>query len=137
MGTITVTNITTTIESNKCIFSSDRIVVILVPIVAFLLLTLVAFRFLSNNMYSLLVSLKLPPIFSRARFENTKGNIFWLLSIWWKCPFALSKMPSYIPWQNALIHMPFSKRALWIREFWQAIQEGIFERAKGHFTFAL
>ena len=26
-----------------------------------------------------------------------------LLSIWWKCPFALSKMPSYIPWQNALI----------------------------------
>ena len=26
-----------------------------------------------------------------------------LLSIWWKCPFILSKMPSYIPWQNALI----------------------------------
>ena len=28
--------------------------------------------------------------------------IYGLLSIWWKCPFALSKMPSYIPWQNAL-----------------------------------
>ena len=31
-----------------------------------------------------------------------------LLSIWWKCPFALSKMPSFITWQNALIQNALS-----------------------------
>ena len=34
-----------------------------------------------------------------------------LLSIWWKCPFALSKMPSYSLWQNALFQNALFKRA--------------------------
>ena len=46
-----------------------------------------------------------------------------IFSIWWKCPFALSKIPSYIPWQNALIQMPFFKRAFWIKAFYQGISD--------------
>ena len=44
-----------------------------------------------------------------------------LLSILRKCSFSLSKMPSYNPWQNALIQNAFFKRVFWIREFCQGI----------------
>ena len=47
-----------------------------------------------------------------------------------KCPpISFDKMPSF--------KMPFFKRAFLIRAFCQEIWKGIFEKAKGHFTFAL
>ena len=42
---------------------------------------------------------------------KSKG-IFLAFSIWWKCPFALSKMPFYIPWQNALFQNALFKRGI-------------------------
>ena len=59
-------------------------------------------------------------------------TFYWVFSfgqhlLRWKglLPFALWKMPSYNHLQNALIKMPFSKRALWIEAFCQVIYEGI------------
>ena len=47
-----------------------------------------------------------------------------LLSIWWKCLFVLSKMPSYILWQNALFKNTFFYKSILSRNieghFWKS-----------------
>ena len=56
-----------------------------------------------------------------------------LLSIWWKCPFALSKMPSYILWQNALFKNALFLKGIFNRSILSRNIEGHFWKSKRAF----
>ena len=73
------------------------------------------------------------PVFFGAKSNRIWGKYGGLFSTWWKRPFALSKMPSYILWQNALFQNALFSKGIFNKSILSRNIEGHFRKSKRAF----